>query len=242
MAAWIVLADRSETLLPGERLPETPEWGMLVAIIAAVSAAVTAEGVRLSNRYVQQAGTAGMLVSLLLAIAVADPANVQAYTAPIGLYIVGTALTIPRSDQLFGRHMDLHEGLMVTGVLFIMLPPAQQGFEPGGEAYGFELIGIGLGFLFLGLLLHARWLVPAGIVGVSGVAVRWLTGGFVDVPYWLILGILGTALLAFGTFILLQRELWEEWRDSARRWWLATTSTTSDGEPATPDGPAAPTH
>ncbi|MEZ4493790.1 MAG: hypothetical protein R3C29_10820 [Dehalococcoidia bacterium] len=222
--AWSVLAARSESLDPGQRLQETPEWGMAVAILAGASVAVISEGWRLHRRYVQQIGTVGLLASLLMAIAIGDPANVQAYTAPVGLYIVGTALAIRRSDPLFGRHMDLHEGLMVLGVLFIVLPPAQQGFQPGGELYGFELIGIGLGFLIFGLLIHARWLIPCGVLTVSGVAIRWLTGGFVAVPYWLLLGIVGTALLAFGTFILLQRERWDSWRNTVQGWWLHTAT------------------
>jgi hypothetical protein len=126
--------------------------------------------------------------------------------------------------------MDLHEGLIVVGTLFIVLPPAQQGFNPGGEIYGFELMGIGLLFLFAGLILHARWLVPAGVLTITGVAVRWLTGGFVDVPFWLMLGAVGTFLLAVGTFILLQRERWDSWRTTARLWWLRTTAGVDSSE------------
>jgi hypothetical protein len=231
--AWLVVSERSTRLAAGEALVTTPEWATLVSIVAAGSAAITAEGWRLQKRYVQQAGTAGLLVSLLMTIAIGEPANVQAYAAPIGLYIVGTALAIRRSDELFGRHMDLHEGLMVIGALFIVLPPAAQGLEPGGEIYGLELIGIGLAFLLVGFVLHARWLVPVGVLAISGVAVRWLTGGFVAVPFWLILGLVGTGLLGFGTFILLQRERWDAWRASARSWWLRTT-----GAPELPEAPA----
>ena len=130
--------------------------------------------------------------------------------------------------------MDLHETLIVAGALFIVLPPAEQGLEPGGENFGFELIGIGLAFLLVGLVLHARWLIPASVLTITGVAVRWVTGGFVDVPFWLILGIVGTLLLAAGTFILLQRERWDTWRDGARNWWLETTTGPPPPTPGVP--------
>lgn len=234
IVAFALLDDRAARLGEGEILAQTSEWGMLVAILAGASAALSIEGWRLHNRYVQQAGTAGLLAAILMAVAVSDPSNIQSYTAPIGLYLVGSGLTFRSSLPLFGRHMDLHETLIVAGALFIVLPPAEQGLEPGGENFGFELIGIGLAFLLVGLVLHARWLIPASVLTITGVAVRWVTGGFVDVPFWLILGIVGTLLLAAGTFILLQRERWDTWRDGARNWWLETTTGPPPPTPGVP--------
>jgi hypothetical protein len=60
----------------------------------------------------------------------------------------------------------------------------------------------------------------AGILALSGVAVRWLS---VDrgetLPYWLILGLVGTGLLAMGFVLLLKREAWDRLRRRSARWW-----------------------
>jgi hypothetical protein len=164
--------------------------------------------------------TAGLLVALLMAIAVSEPANVQAYTAPIGVYLVAIALTFRTSPPLLGRHLCLHEAVMLLGCLFLVLPPAEQSFESGGGVYGLELIGIGIALLVIGLVFHARWLVPAAILTLTATSIRMVTGGLFSTPYWLLLGIAGTALLAVGIVILLERERWDRLRAAVVAWWL----------------------
>jgi hypothetical protein len=41
-----------------------------------------------------------------------------------------------------------------------------------------------------------------------------------EAPYWLTLGLVGTALLGVGMLLLLQRERWERARSRIARWWL----------------------
>ncbi len=154
-----------------------------------------------------------------MAIATWQPTNVQAYTAPIGLYILALALTFRSSPMLFAPHLAVHESMTLLGAAFLVFPPAEQSFEPGGGEFGLELIGIGIALLLVGLLLHARWLVPSAILTLTGVSVRMVTGGFVSVPYWLLLGIAGTALVALGLLVLLERERWDQFRSRAVDWW-----------------------
>ncbi len=114
---------------------------------------------------------------------------------------------------------------------FADLPPAEQSFEPGGGKFGLELIGIGLALLAVGLLFHARWLVPTAILTLTAVSLRLVTGGMVSVPYWLLLGVAGTALLGFGMLVLLERERWDRFRAAVIRWWSEATL---------PGGPLSP--
>jgi hypothetical protein len=45
---------------------------------------------------------------------------------------------------------------------------------------------------------------------------RWVRG----CAYWLMLGRAGTALLAVGVLILIEREAWDGLRADIRQWWL----------------------
>ena len=218
-----MLAKRTAELVFGGLPTDTREWVVLAITVALTAAAVTAEGFRLRSRAVWVAGTAGLLGALLMGIAIAQPENVQAYTVPAGTYLVVMGMLWRRSDELFGPHMLMHEGVIVLGLLCLVLPPAEQSFAPGGTVAGLELIGLGLLFLVAGFVLSARWLVTGGVLTLTGVAVRWLTVFGTEAPYWLTLGAVGTALLGVGLLLLLQRERWDEARRSVARWWLQTS-------------------
>ena len=220
--AVVLLDDRRFELAGRDALARTREWAVLAIAAASGAVAVTAEGVRLRRRMVWVGGTGGLLAALLMAIAMSQPENVQAYTVPAGIYFVVLGLTWRRSRKFFGAHMLAHEAVVVLGLLCLILPPAEQSFAPGGAVYGLELIGLGLLFLLVGFTLSARWLVSGSVLTLSGVAVRWLTIFGREAPYWLTLGLVGMALLGGGMLLLLQRERWERARRRIGRWWLET--------------------
>lgn len=234
----ILLSREQARLDPGEALVTTDEWTLAATVLGMLSAAVTAEGIRLKRRWVWIGGSVGLLASLLMAIATRQPENVQAYAAPVGIYLILIALTFRRSAPLFGRHMHLHEAVMVIGALHLVLPPAEQSFEPGGGKFGLELIGIGLGLLAVGLLFHGRWLVASAILTLTATAGRMVTGGLFTTPYWLLLGIAGTALIGFGLLVLLERERWDRFRQGVVRWWQSVEEAPIEplGGPRAPGG------
>jgi hypothetical protein len=219
-SAWVLLLRRAAGLGLGDAVELTREWAVVAMIVAAGSAAVVAEGIRLRQRWVWTSGGWGLVLALLLGIAIAQPDNVQAYTLPVGLYLVALGLGYRRSPEFFGTHMNTHEAVIVAGLLFFTLPPGQQSFGPGGGKYGLELIAGGLVFLALGLTVASRWLVAGGVLTLSAVALRGLTVFGTEAPYWLTLGLVGTALLGVGMLLLLQRERWERARSRIARWWL----------------------
>lgn len=234
-----ILLSRERTRLePGATLVTTEEWSLAATVLGLASAAVTAEGLRLMRRWAWTAGSAGLLGALLMAIATREPENIQAFTAPVGVYLIVIALTFRRSAPFIGEHMRVHEAVMVLGALLLVLPPAEQSFEPGGGKFGLELIGIGLGLLAVGLLLHGRWLVAAAILTLTATSVRMVTGGLFTTPYWLLLGIGGTALIGFGLLVLLERERWDRFRHNVVRWWRSVEETPVEplGEPPAPQG------
>ena len=234
----ILLSREQANLQPGAALVNTEEWGLAATVLGLLAAAITAEGIRLKRRWIWIMGSAGLLGSLLMAIATLEPENIQAYTAPAGAYLIIIALTFRRSAPFFGEHIHMHEAAMVLGALFLVLPPAEQSFEPGGGKFGLELIGIGLGLLAVGLLLHGRWLVASAILTLTATSVRMVTGGLFTTPYWLLLGIGGTALIGFGLLVLLERERWDRFRHAVVRWWTVVEETPVEplGEPRSPQG------
>jgi hypothetical protein len=219
LSAGVLLLGRRDLLIPGAApLAGTREWAVFAIVVAGAATALTLEGVRLRSRGLAVAGTAGLMLAVLLAIAIRQPENVQAYTLPLGLYLVAMGLTLRRSPDLFGRHMFVHEAVLVAGMLTLVLPAAEQNLSPGGGRYGLEILAQGLLFLAVGLVLSARWLVAGGVLTLSGVALRWLATDL-QPPYWLTLGVLGMVLLAVGVTLLLEREAWERARARIARWW-----------------------
>jgi hypothetical protein len=200
-------------------------------VLAGAAAAVLTEGILLPSRAVIVAGSAALLVPALFAIAIGRPDNVQAYTAPIGLYLFVLGATFRRSPELFERQMYMHEAVGLAGLLLLVLPPASQSFQPGGDVYGLELIGMGLAFLALGFVMEARWTVAGGVLTLTGVALRWLQVFGEHAPRWLILGLVGTALIGIGLLLLFERERWERLRWRIGRWWLSAPNGSGHGAP-----------
>jgi hypothetical protein len=231
--AGALLARKQNELEPGTSLLTTAEWALAAAVLAMVSAAVTGEGLRLWKRWVWTGGSAGLLAALLMGIATYEPGNVQAYTAPIGAYLAFIGLTFRRTPEVFREHLLAHEAVMLIGAAFLVFPPAEQSFAPGGGYYGLELIGIAIVMIGVGVVLHGRWLVAAGIATLTATSMRMVTGGLFSTPYWLLLGIGGTALIGFGVLVLLERERWDRFRHRVVAWWEETAS---KGPPADTTG------
>lgn len=214
-----VLLEQRRDAPSADPLVRSREWATLAAAVATAALALTAEGWRLGRRLVAAAGTGGLLLALLLAIAILQPGNVQAFTLPAGFYFIALGLAFRRSPALLGAALSLGEAAVVLGVLLLILPPAAQSLAPGGARYGLEEIALGLALLTVGLALAARWLVVGGVLTLSAVALRWL-GSDAHLPYWVTLGLLGIALLGFGLLLLLERERWERARARLGRWWI----------------------
>ncbi len=197
----------------------TAEYYTLAAVVLLIAPLLAIEGRRLGTRLLDIPASAVAMAALLLAIAVARPPNVQAYTAPAAIYLIALGLIVRQSPSLIPPHLLVHELALIAGVLCLTLPQAAQSFDPGGEVWGLALIGEGLLFLAAGFVLRARWLVVAGVLTLSGVAVRWLLTNSATVPYWLWLGVVGLGLLVVGLLILLEHERWERLKLRLSRWW-----------------------
>ena len=218
LTALVAIGVRLETL---DANPATlVEFRTLAALLLPVAAAVEFEGRRLGIRWASLPASALVMVALELAIATLEPGNVQAHTVPAALYLALVGLAVRTSGTL-SRHLSWHELLQLAGAALLVLPQAEQGFEPGGTRWGLVLLVEGFALLGIAMVLGARWLGVSAVITLSGVALRflWLNRETEAVPYWVMLAVAGFLLLAVGFTILLQREWWDRTRARVRGWW-----------------------
>ena len=196
------------------------EFRTLAALLLPIAAAVEFEGRRLGIRWASLPASALVMVALELAIATLEPGNVQAHTVPAAVYLALVGLAVRTSGTL-SRHLSWHELLQLAGAALLVLPQAEQGFEPGGTRWGLVLLVEGFALLGIAMVLGARWLGVSAVITLSGVALRflWLNRETEAVPYWVMLAVAGFLLLAVGFTILLQREWWDRTRMRVRGWW-----------------------
>ncbi|MXZ63385.1 MAG: hypothetical protein F4Y98_07280 [Chloroflexi bacterium] len=227
--AWsgLVLGPVAALLALGERVdalrvdaPTLVEFRTLTLLLLPVAAAVVFEGRRFGVRWALLPASALVMVSLELAIATQEPGNVQFYTLPAAVYVALVGLMVRGSERLTDD-IGWHEVLQVVAAGLLVLPQAEQGFEPGGARWGLVLLIEGIALLGVSIALNTRWLAVSAVATISAVALRflWVNRDTDLVPYWVMLAVAGFALLAVGMTVLLQREWWDRSRlRLVRRW------------------------
>ncbi len=196
------------------------EFRAFTALFLPLAAAIEFEGRRLGVGWTSLLTSALIMVALELAIATLEPGNVQAHTVPAAFYLAIVGLSV-RTSETLSRHLGWHELLQLAGAALLVLPQAEQGFEPGGARWGLVLLIEGVVLLGIAMALGARWLGVSGVVTLSGVALRflWVNRDSDAVPYWVMLAVAGFLLLAIGLTILLQRDWWDRTRLRLQAWW-----------------------
>ena len=218
LAALLALSARLEAI---DVNPATlVEFRALTALFLPLAAAIEFEGRRLGVGWSSLLASALVMVALELAIATLEPGNVQVHTIPAALYLALVGLLV-RTSETLSRHLGWHELLQLAGAALLVLPQAEQGFEPGGARWGLVLLIEGIVLLGIAMALGARWLGVSGVVTLSGVALRflWVNRDSDAVPYWVMLAVAGFLLLAIGLTILLQRDWWDRTRLRLQAWW-----------------------
>ena len=203
-----------------EAFEETALYQTAAASVLMLALLLAAQSL-LARRWDAAAGASAlMMVALLLEIGHFRPENVQAYTAPLGGYVLAGAFVIARARALPAELRALLPPVEVLGALLIMGPTLVQSFEDGAWGYGLLLLGEGLAFVGLALVRRRIWLLSTSVsfVVLNGVHYLFLAGG-PALPNWAILAIAGVAVMAAGTAILFGRERWTEWQRVLQVWW-----------------------
>ncbi len=161
-----------------------------------------------------------MMVALLLEIGHFRPENAQAYTAPLGVYLLAGALLALRVRGLPKDVRSMTGPVEALGALLIMAPSFVQSLDDNGWRYGLILLAEALAFVALALVQRRLWLlgVSLALAVLNGVHYLFFAGG-PALPNWAILALAGTAVMAAGTAILLGRDRWTVWQRAAQAWW-----------------------
>ncbi len=216
--AWLALSDRMAN--EGGVAVEMVEYRAFIAGVFAFAPLLLFEARRLRARWALVSSSVVAMTALLLTIAAFRVDDVQAYTVPVGLYLIAFGLVVRRSVHVVERHMMLHELVLLVGVAIILGPQVREGLQPDGAEWGGVILLEGLALLLVGFLLASRWLTVSGVVAISAVAIRWLAVNSGDaIPYWVTLGGVGMLLLALGTVMLLARDRWSAFKHATTSWW-----------------------
>jgi ribosomal protein L40E len=161
-----------------------------------------------------------LLVALLLQIGHYRPENVQAYTAPLGVYLLAGALLGLRVRDLPGDLRELLGPLEALSAALIVGPSLVQSFDEGAWRYGVIVLAEGLALVSLALVQRRVWLLSISVGFVVLDSVHYLIeAGVPPIPTWAILAIAGITVMAAGTAILLGRDRWTEWQQAIIAWW-----------------------
>jgi hypothetical protein len=204
------------------RLAGSNEWAALAGVAGLAGSLLVAEGAWRLGRIAWLPGSALLLAAAEMAIAIADPGNPQAHTAPIALYFLGLGLAWRTSPGVIAPHLFLHEAVLLAGAAMLLLPPATMALGAQGAGWGLLVIAEGVVLAGAGFVFSQRWLVVAGVAGVGAAASRYffLSGGEGGTPYWVWIGLAGILLLTAGVLMLLERDWWDGARVRLSRWWL----------------------
>ncbi|HET8944974.1 MAG TPA: hypothetical protein VFO59_09355, partial [Dehalococcoidia bacterium] len=192
------------------------EWSTLATGLTGLLA--IAESSIARRGWVVVAGSAVMLVAVLLQIGRFQPENIQAYTAVIGAYLVLLGLIGLSRYRLIPGLDETAVYIEALGAVIVMFPSFIQSIE-GGWRYEVILLIEAAGFFTAGVVLQRRGLLGTSLGGLVLVGGRVLFDALNALPNWIVALIIGMALLATGLGIMIGRDRWTAWEERIASWW-----------------------
>lgn len=221
ITGWVrlaILAD-SEGFIGAHSFEETALYQTSAGAVVLLGVLVAVAG-WLEQRMEFVAGASTLLmVALLLQVGHFRPENVQAYTAPLGVYLLVGASLAFRIRNLPDGVEAFVQPLQALGAAVLMGPSLAQSWDDGGWPYALLLLGEGLLLLGVALVQRWVWLLSTATSFIVLDALRYLFNATQLLPNWAILALAGTFVMAAGVAILLGRERWTLWQQSLQAWW-----------------------
>lgn len=157
----------------------------------------------------------GAFVAVIWAILFSfDVTEMQAFALPLGIALLGAGwYERARVEDYFYRPFTILGLLVLMGTAFF------QSLPRGGSAYAFLLLVESLVALVAGIRTKSRGYVQLGGLALLGNAVVQLGPGFVELPRWVQIGLIGGILLGFGLAAMFRREQLIETRKKLTNEW-----------------------
>ena len=221
IVGWVrlaILADE-DGFVGTERFEETVLYQTAAASVMLLALLVALQS-WLMRRFELLAGASALLmVALLLEIGHFRPENVQAYTVPLGVYLLAGGLLASRVRTLPDEARPFVEPLQALGAAVLMGPSLVLSWQEGGGLYALILLAEALALLGLALMQRWLWLLATSSGFIVLVALRYLFDGARVLPNWVTLALAGLLLLTAGMAVLLGREQWVRWQRVMQAWW-----------------------
>jgi hypothetical protein len=221
ITGWVRLADLvdAEGLVNGTQFEKTAIYLTVIGSVALLGL-LTFVWSRLQRRLeFAVLASAIFMLALLLTIGHLDPSNTQAYTVPLGLYLIALGVSGARSRAVSSEWKELSEPGIGVGAVIIMGPSLLAAIKGDGWAYNAILLAEALAFVAIALAQRWPWLLSLsiGFITLDGGYLLLFTGR--PLPTWAVLGIAGFVVMAAGTAILLARDRWSVWQRTLTAWW-----------------------
>jgi hypothetical protein len=221
ITGWVRLADLVDPdgLVDGTHFEQTAIYLTVIGSVV-VLGLLTLEWSRLKRRLeVAVLASAFLVLALLLAIGHLNPANIQAYTVPVGLYWIALGMFCARSRGVSREWKELAEPGIAVGPAIIMGPSLLAAINGDGWAYNAILLTEAVAFVVIALV--QRWprllSLSIGFITLDAGYLLLFTGR--PLPTWALLGLAGLVVMAAGTAILLARDRWSTWQRTLTAWW-----------------------
>jgi hypothetical protein len=187
-------------------------WQLLVVSLVSLAGLLTVDAAVRRDRTRGLAASGIAMLALLLQIAVDDPANIQAYTIPLGLYLL--ALGFVQRRHPASRDILLGMGSAALLVPALLDAVVDEQFSSlllaGGEALA----------LFLGgLAFRLRVPIAAGMAAITLIALRMMVDAVAALPSWITLLVVGLILLGGGTVLLIWKDAFRTRLERVQRTW-----------------------
>jgi hypothetical protein len=202
---------------------QTPLHDAATVAMAALGLLLLAEA-RLRRSFGVYLGAAAVFwLALLMAIIRSQPDNIQFVSLPTGLYTWAVVVAWGRLGRasLTESQRELLSSLAGAAAIVILTPTLLQALGPSGRPYRFLLLGQGLPVFLAGVFLHQRVMVASAAVFIGLAALLQVIDVARALPSWAVLATSGILLLLGGTFLLLKKETWLQWRTAVAAWWRA---------------------
>lgn len=203
------------TLTKGELpAPADRDWQLLVLATLSLAGILAIDAWRRQDAVRGVAASALGMMALWLEIAVREPANIQAYAVPLALYLLALGWTQR-------RQAPLRDMLLGTAAAVLVVPTFLQALNGDGFQWVLLAGGEALALFLIGLGLRLRVLIAAGIIAISVIVLRMAANAVNALPSWMILLVVGLALLAGGTVLVIWKDSLRAGLDNLRERWRA---------------------
>ena len=220
LALWLLRDAFARFLATGElrELVLDLAYGPAGLATALCGAALSADALMTLRRPTGYGASAVIAAAALMGIARITPNNPQAYAVPLGLYLLALSVYVAYEHELGPVRMPAANSLIAAAIIVILGTTFVQSLVHPWR-YTFLGLGEGLALLAATLFLRRRYGVALTLSFLVLTTLRAAFDVARSLPNWVVIGLLGLALLGTSLLVLVRRDRFERWSAAAAARW-----------------------